>query len=244
VKDLQEFDRTELQATESSTEGFTAHAVHANCKKTSYSPSDCMALLGMKDRTFFNYADQVVNTWYWLPESNIRKDGSYSQFGLDEISRRREYRLLKTYQEETWEREGMPPKPTFALTQPSAPPVVEAELEEVPTTLVLGSRGQITSQQSTRQVQPLLQISIESLQIQLPQADVSELNADTQKLQSINQQAIQVLTQYVSADLQSKVTELLSQNSNLAAAIQTAATVGAVQGIQAPKPQSADGSSS
>lgn len=44
-------------------------------------------LLGTTERTIFKYANRILDAWHWLPESEFRADGIYTDKALDEMRR-------------------------------------------------------------------------------------------------------------------------------------------------------------
>ena len=55
--------------------------------------------LKVAKRTAYKYVKDVIETWYWLSESEFRSEGIYTQFALDEMLKLKEMKSLETYRE-------------------------------------------------------------------------------------------------------------------------------------------------
>jgi len=113
----------------------------------------------------------------------------------------------------------------FHLTQAVEVEVVEDEFQEIQTT------------SETYTAQPILQVNLQHLTVTLPEVDTSGLDAQTVQYTSHTAQAVNVLEQFIAADFKAKLTGVLAQNTNLAAALQHSAVVGAVQDLGVGKPE-------
>jgi len=55
--------------------------------------------LKVAKRTAYKYVKDVIETWYWLSESEFRNEGIYTQFALDEMLKLKEMKSLEAYRE-------------------------------------------------------------------------------------------------------------------------------------------------
>ncbi|NER95047.1 MAG: hypothetical protein F6J86_14625 [Symploca sp. SIO1B1] len=55
--------------------------------------------LKVAKRTAYKYVKDVIETWYWLSESEFRSEGIYTQFALSEMLKLKEMKSLETYRE-------------------------------------------------------------------------------------------------------------------------------------------------
>jgi len=110
----------------------------------------------------------------------------------------------------------------FHLTQALDVEVVEGGFPEIQTT------------SETYSVQPILKGDFQNLMVTFPEVDTSGLDAQTLQLHEQTMQAVSALQGFFTADLKAKLTGVLAQNTNLAAAIQNSAVVGVVHGLGKP----------
>ncbi|NER50736.1 MAG: hypothetical protein F6J92_29505 [Symploca sp. SIO1A3] len=57
---------------------------------TTYTVQEMLKKLGLAKRTFYKYAKHLINTWYWLPETDFRVNGNYTEFALQEALKLKE----------------------------------------------------------------------------------------------------------------------------------------------------------
>jgi len=55
--------------------------------------------LKVAKRTAYKYVKDVIETWYWLSESEFRNEGIYTQFALDEMLKLKSMKSLEAYRE-------------------------------------------------------------------------------------------------------------------------------------------------
>lgn len=58
-----------------------------NADRTPLTAKKLAELLGTTERTVFKYANRLLEAWHWLPESEFRTDGIYTDKALDEMRR-------------------------------------------------------------------------------------------------------------------------------------------------------------
>ncbi|NEP59775.1 MAG: hypothetical protein F6K21_09565 [Symploca sp. SIO2D2] len=49
-----------------------------------YTVQEMVEKLGLSKRTVFRYVKHLIETWYWLPETDFRVNGNYTEFALQE----------------------------------------------------------------------------------------------------------------------------------------------------------------
>jgi hypothetical protein len=99
--------------------------------------------------------------------------------------------------------------------------------------------GRVGTASTTQQAAPIVQFTINNLQIELPTADTSALDAQSEQMRAQTSQAFTVLKDFVSADLKAKLGTVLSQNAQVISAIQNAAAIEAIQDLSVGKSQAA-----
>lgn len=107
---FERIDESTFQASEptpsaSPVQGTLHDALHDTVQDTAsecsevkgYSIEQVMSICSVARRTAFKYAAEVVQTWYWLPEYEIRVNGIYTEFALAELKRRKSLGNLDNY---------------------------------------------------------------------------------------------------------------------------------------------------
>jgi|GEM_PF-4673393 len=109
-------DRIDFQAIEASTSEPTLQAalqctVQPECNALEMSAeeksSECNGYtikqiaqeLGLSKRSAYKYAKDVIDVWYWLPESDFRNEGIYTEFALQEMVKLKASKSLDVYRE-------------------------------------------------------------------------------------------------------------------------------------------------
>jgi hypothetical protein len=62
-----------------------------------FSAEDLARELEVTTRAVYKYAKTLIAAWHWLPESEFRSDGNYTQFALDEMRRLKTCKNAKEY---------------------------------------------------------------------------------------------------------------------------------------------------
>jgi len=194
----------------------------------------------VSDRTIQQWYRVVIKAYPWLKESDLKtgrsaqtkytilfqewiSDFRESGMGAEEwISAIHSSNADKLPKEKTTSERSLK---QFHLTQAVEVEVVEDEFQEIQTT------------SETYTAQPILQVNLQHLTVTLPEVDTSGLDAQTVQYTSHTAQAVNVLEQFIAADFKAKLTGVLAQNTNLAAALQHSAVVGAVQDLGVGKPE-------
>ncbi len=65
---------------------------------TTYTVKEMLDKVGLAKRTFYKYIKHIIETWYWLPESDFRINGSYTELALTEALKLKET-TFPAYQE-------------------------------------------------------------------------------------------------------------------------------------------------
>lgn len=71
-------------------QGTVQDSVMHSGKVQSYTIEQITALCGIARRTAFKYAKDLLEVWYWLPESEFRVNGIYTPFALQEMGKLKE----------------------------------------------------------------------------------------------------------------------------------------------------------
>ncbi|MBD2208084.1 hypothetical protein H6G33_37485 [Calothrix sp. FACHB-1219] len=89
-------------------------------------------ILGITERTVFKYANRILEAWHWLPESEFRANGIYTQKALDQMQRLKDIGNASEYAQQV-ARENH--KPQQATTKTTAAIVPHRQTEALETKL-------------------------------------------------------------------------------------------------------------
>ncbi len=202
----------------------------------------------VSDRTIQSWFKVVSQAYPWLSEADL-KTGKSAQTRYTSLCQEliADFRASNKGTEE-WvaaihlsNAEKLPRKRTLqerSLEQFSLTPAVEVEVLEEE-----AFGGRIETASVSYKAQPILQTNLKNLTVTLPTVDTSALDAQTAKLMNQSAQAVEILRQFVTADLRTKLGGVLAQNTNLVAAIQHSAIISAVQDLGVGKPDTEEGDS-
>jgi len=205
---------------------------------TARTAGEIAEIYNKSDRTVQGWFKTVVQAYSWLPESTLKtgksantkytvlfqellSDFRKSGMGAEEwITAIHSSNADKLPKEKTSSERSLE---QFHLTQALDVEVVEGGFPEIQTT------------SETYSVQPILKGKFQNLMVTFPEVDTSGLDAQTLQLHEQTMQAVTALQGFFTADLKAKLTGVLAQNTNLAAAIQNSAVVGVVHGLGKPE---------
>lgn len=123
----------DCNTTEPFTEPCTAFTTEFTTEATAttepFSAKQLSSVLSVSERTVFNYANKLIDLWAWLPESDFRTDGLYTQKALDEMLKLKEFKNFQEYASQVM---GANNKPQIAHNSALAiqPPTNTTELLE------------------------------------------------------------------------------------------------------------------
>jgi hypothetical protein len=89
-----------------------------------HSPLTAKALaeiLGITERTVFKYANRILEAWHWLPESEFRANGIYTQKALAEMRRLKDIGNASEYADSVARENHKPQQPTIKATSAIVP---------------------------------------------------------------------------------------------------------------------------
>jgi hypothetical protein len=94
-----------------------------------------------------------------------------------------------------------------------------------------GAGGSLIQVAQTFQAQPLIQLRIQTLNINLPESNTARLEQDTSRLQTQTVEALRLLQQAIAADFTTKLSTILTQNTHAVAAMQNGAVIQAAESL-------------
>lgn len=86
-------------------------------------------ILGTTERTVFKYANRILEAWHWLPESEFRANGIYTQKALAEMRRLKDIGNASEYADSV-ARENHKPQQTTIKTTAAIVPARQTEALE------------------------------------------------------------------------------------------------------------------
>ncbi len=103
--DSSAFEASELLTSASPVQDTLPDALHSTVHESAsecievqgYSIEKIMTICNIARRTAFKYASEVLQVWYWKPETDFRVSGFYSELALSEIKRRKGLGTLDAY---------------------------------------------------------------------------------------------------------------------------------------------------
>jgi hypothetical protein len=197
-------------------------------------------LYGVSDRTVQSWFKVVNQAHPWLKEADL-KTGKSAQTRYTTLCQE----LISAFRASSQGAEEW----TAAVHRSNAEKLPrektspERSLEQfslTPTVEVLDSEecgGRIDSAARSYEAEPILQIHLQNLIITLPTVNTSTLDAQTAQFITQSAQAAEVLGQFITADLRAKLEGVLAQNTQMVAALQNSAIIGAIQGSGIGKPE-------
>lgn len=190
----------------------------------------------------YSVSDRAIQGWYrivlqahpWINETDL-KVGKSAKTKYTVLCQR----LIEAYRQsgmgsEEWILQIQAQNANILPKERLSPGQSLKQFGLTPVEVVEGAdRGQIETAIYT--VQPLLPFfHVEDLSITVPVVNTSEVDELTTSLLNQTNVAAEMLQQFVTADLRVKLAALLAQNTNLAAGLQNAAVVQAVQSLGKP----------
>jgi hypothetical protein len=197
-------------------------------------------LHGVSDRTVQSWFKVVSQAYPWLNEADLKTGKSaqtrYTTLCQELIS---DFRASGQGAEE-WTAAILRLNAEKLLREKTSPERSLEQFSLTPTVEVLDSEdcgGRIGSAARSYKAEPILQIHLQNLIVTLPTVDTSTLDAQTAKFIAQSAQAAEVLEQFITADLKAKLQGVLAQNTQMVAALQNSAIIGAIQGSGIGEPE-------